>query len=326
MTSQTSTTQTSTMQIVIGAGPVGWTIAEKLAERGTPVRVLTRSGRGPNHPLVERLKVDATDAAAVTEAIGEATIVYHCMHGDQYSLASWQSELPAAEGVVLEAAGRNGGVVVFPESLYAYDTTIQPMRESSPRNATTGKRGVRTELLKLREESATHTVSVVASDFFGPRVLIAHGGERMVVPMLKGRTVSVLGSATTAHSFTYIGDLATAMITAGEDPRHWDRVLHAPTGPAITQRELAQAFAKAAGMPSAKVMVIPGWLLQLAGRVHVPTREMAEMAYQFTKPFVMDSLASEEQLGLRATPLSEAAATTVRWWRAKQAAPTAVPA
>ena len=43
-------------------------------------------------------------------------------------------------------------------------------------------------------------------------------------------------------------------------------------------------------------------------------RELAETLYQFERPFVMDSAASEAALGLQPTPLTEAAAATVAWW------------
>ncbi|MDJ0114652.1 NAD-dependent epimerase/dehydratase family protein, partial [Rhodococcus erythropolis] len=79
-----------------------------------------------------------------------------------------------------------------------------------PRNATGGKRGVRTALLRAREASATPTVSVVASDFFGPRVRTAHAGERMVLKVMAGKKIRVIGSADQPHSFTYIPDLAAA--------------------------------------------------------------------------------------------------------------------
>ena len=46
-------------------------------------------------------------------------------------------------------------------------------------------------------------------------------------------------------------------------------------------------------------------------------RELAETLYQFDRPFVMDSAASQAALGLRPTPLPEAAAATVAWWRAQ---------
>lgn len=43
------------------------------------------------------------------------------------------------------------------------------------------------------------------------------------------------------------------------------------------------------------------------------------MNYQFTKPFVMNSTASETLLGLAPTPIDQAARETVDWWRAEQA-------
>lgn len=43
-------------------------------------------------------------------------------------------------------------------------------------------------------------------------------------------------------------------------------------------------------------------------------REIAETLYQFQRPFVMKSAASQAALGLTPTPLQEAAAATVAWW------------
>ena len=45
----------SRLYVVTGAGPVGWTVAEQFAAAGRRVRVLTRSGSGPAHPLVEKI-------------------------------------------------------------------------------------------------------------------------------------------------------------------------------------------------------------------------------------------------------------------------------
>lgn len=308
------------LEIVTGAGPVGWTVAEQLADQGHRVRILTRSGSGPQHPSIERLKVDVSDAAAVEAAFADATAVYHCIHGSRYSADAWEKELPAAEQTVLTAAGRIGAVVVFPESLYSYDAGIQPMTEDNPRGATTGKPGVRTRLLQARAESATHTVSVVASDFFGPQVRTAIAGERMVPAVLAGKTQRLLGSADNAHSFTYVPDLAAAMIAAAHEPSAWDRVLHAPTAPALTQRRLVETFAAAGGVPAPKMSALPGWVFRAVGRVHGDTRELAEMMYQFEKPFVMASTETEALLRLSPTPLDEAAAATVAWWREQESA------
>jgi nucleoside-diphosphate-sugar epimerase len=40
----------------------------------------------------------------------------------------------------------------------------------------------------------------------------------------------------------------------------------------------------------------------------------------FTAPFVLDSTASEQRLGLAPTPMDDGLAATVAWWRAQQRA------
>ncbi|GAC1498256.1 MAG: NAD-dependent epimerase/dehydratase family protein [Pseudarthrobacter sp.] len=305
------------LHVVTGAGPVGWAVAEQLAGQGKHVKVLTRSGSGPVHSMVERLTVDVQDANQVKAAFAGATAVFHCIHGSSYTADAWQAELPRADQTVLAAAGEAGAVVVFPESLYSYSEPDRPMTEAGPRTAQGGKRGVRTELLRAREASPTNTVSVVAGDFFGPRVRSSHGGERMVAPVLAGKRLWVVGSADQPHSFTYVPDLAAAMVRAAQSPSLWNKVWHAPTGSAVTQRQLAAAFAEAGGVAPPKVAAMPGWALRILGVVSKDLREVAEMLYQFQKPFVMDSAASQAALGLRPTPLPEAAAATVAWWRAQ---------
>jgi len=303
------------LQVVNGAGPVGRTIAEQLAGSGHRVRVLTRSGNGPDHPLIERRKVDVSQPAALAAALDGATAVYHCIHGSRYSVKAWRAELPQAEETVLRAADAAGAVVVFPESLYSYGPVDRPMTEDMPRAATVGKLGVRTGLLNARAASSTPTVSVAASDFFGPHVRTAHAGERMVPAILAGKTIRVLASLDTPHSFTYVPDYAAAMIAAAGNRDLWNRVLHAPTGPAVTQRQLIEAFAGAGGVPVPKVSAIPVWALRATGLVSTQSRELAETAYQFQHPFVLDSSRSEQLLGQRPSPLAQAAADTVQWWR-----------
>ena len=310
----------NTVHVVTGAGPVGTTVATQLAHAGHRVRLLTRSGSGPDHHAIERRRVDlsVTDPRPLDEACDGAVAVHHCIHASRYAAATWRAELPAAEQQVLAAAGRAGAVVVFPESLYSYDRDAiaqGPISEDSPRTARGGKPGVRTDLLAARAASATPTVSVVASDFLGPHVRTSHAGERVVPAVLAGKRISVVGSLDQPHSWTYVPDLAAAMIRAAQDPTLWDRVLHAPTAAPLTQRQLITAIAEAGGVPMPKVGTLPVWLLRAVGAVHPDTRELAELGFQFTAPFVMDSTRSEQALGLAPTEPALALKETVAWWR-----------
>lgn len=300
--------------LVTGSGPVGTTVALALANNGHSVALATRSGGGPEHPGIRRMRADALDPGQVAGAMDGATAVFHCIHA-AYSAKAWTETLPRAEELVLAAAGERGIPVVFPESLYSYSHPGEPMAEDSPRNAAGGKRGVRTALMTARAASGTNTVSVVASDFYGPHVETAHAGARMLESVFSGRRLLAVGNPAMPHSFTYMPDLAAAMVRAAEREDLWNGVLHAPTAPPSSQRAVAEAYAAAAGLPAPKVTGMPGWILRAVGLAHPATRELAEMAYQFDDPFVMDSRRSEALLGLSPTPLADGARATVDWWR-----------
>jgi nucleoside-diphosphate-sugar epimerase len=47
-------------------------------------------------------------------------------------------------------------------------------------------------------------------------------------------------------------------------------------------------------------------------------RELEEVRYQFTRPFVLDSRAAQETFGLAPTPLADGLAAHVQWWAQRQ--------
>src|SRR5918993_4173715 len=218
----------SPVHVVTGAGPVGSTVAQQLADAGHHVRLLTRSGSGPDHALIERRRVDVSRPEALAEGFEGAVAVHHCIHGSAYDARVWRAELPAAERAVIAAAGRVGAVVVFPESLYAYGPVDGPITEDLPRTAAAGKLGVRTELLAQRDASPTPTVSVAASDFYGPLVRNAHAGERLVPTVLTGRTMRVMGSLAQPHSFTYVPTPPPPLSPPPRGPSRWAPSLTPP--------------------------------------------------------------------------------------------------
>ena len=232
---------------------------------GHAVRLLTRSGSGPEHPLIERRKVDVSQAGALAEHFDGAAAVYHCIHGSAYSAKAWRAELPAAEQAVLAAAGAAGAVVVFPESLYSYGPVDVPMTEDLPRDGDSRQARRSRGPAPGTGGVLDPTVSVAASDFYGPLVRTAHAGERLVPAVLSGKRVSMVGSLDQPHSFTYVPDLARAMIVAAKTPSLWGQVLHAPTAPAITQREMARRSHMRPVSPRRGCPSLPAWVLSWPG-------------------------------------------------------------
>ena len=94
--------------VVVGSGPVGTCTALLLAEAGSHVRVLTRSGGGPEHPLVERVAVDAADPSAMRQHATGATAIYNCANP---AYTRWDTDWPPIAAALLEAAASAGAVL-----------------------------------------------------------------------------------------------------------------------------------------------------------------------------------------------------------------------
>ena len=90
-------------QLVIGAGAIGTATAHLLADRGGRVRLVTRSGAGPEHPAIERVAADASDADAVSRLAAGVAVIYSCA-GPAYP--RWVTDWPPLAAALLRAAQR----------------------------------------------------------------------------------------------------------------------------------------------------------------------------------------------------------------------------
>lgn len=313
----TPTSRPTPDAVVIGYGPVGATIVEELLQSGAHVRVVTRSGSGPD--AAERVRADALDPDAVARAVGDAPVVHMSFHAPAYSAKVWAATLPRMERSVLDHARRTGARVVAPESLYAFDADAGPITARTPLRPRSRKGEVREALLAARSASGVRVVSVVAGDFVGPRVLMAHAGDRLLAPLLAGRTLRPVGDPDLPHAFTHVPDLARAMIAAGSLAGSGHEIVMAPSAGSITMRDLAAAMAAAAGVEVPRVSPMSPAFLRAVGLVVPSVREIAEIAYQFAQPFEVDARADQARLGLSATPWPRAAQETVAWWRGRSA-------
>jgi nucleoside-diphosphate-sugar epimerase len=305
--------------VIVGAGPVGAATAVELAERGHEVRLVSRRGRGPEHPGVERVAADAADGAALAGQLRGAAVLYNCANPSGYD--RWAVEWPPLAAALLTGAERAGCRLVVMGNLYAYGPVDGPLTPDLPLRATGTKGRMRAAMwrdaLEAQRQGRVEVTEARASDFIGPGPTDqAHLGERVVPRVLAGRTVRVLGAPDQPHSFSYLPDVARTLATLGTDERAFGRAWHVPSPPALTQAATVAALAAAAGRPAPKVVGLPRWALRTAGLVSAQVRELDEVRYQFERPFVLDATDTERTFGLRATAMDEVARATVEWWRA----------
>jgi nucleoside-diphosphate-sugar epimerase len=139
------------------------------------------------------------------------------------------------------------------------------------------------------------------SDYLG------HGSQSQLGPqalaaLRKGKTVWVLGDPDVIHTWTYTGDMARTLVAAATDPKGWGRPWHVPSHEARTLRQVVADLAAVEGVKMVPVRRISPGLLR-AGSLVVPIlRELPEVDHQHTRPWVMDSSAAQEILGVKPTP------------------------
>jgi nucleoside-diphosphate-sugar epimerase len=307
--------------LVIGSGPVGSGIAQRLADQGSPVTVLTRSGTGPAHPSITLVKGDAADAAALTRHAEGAATIFNCANPPYHR---WGTDWPPMHQAIMTAAERTGAVVAMMDNLYGFGADRpMPMKPTDPLLATGEKGSMRarmaTELLAAHTAGRLRATLARASDFYGPSVIESSFGERVVPRVLVGKKVSMLGRVDVPHSATYMPDVVATMVTIANDERAWGQAWHVPSAPAVSQRDTVQAFAAAAGT-TVQVGSVPNLALTVGGLFNPSLKALKEVLYQFEKPWIIDASLTEQTFGLAATPLSEGAAATVAWWRQRLAA------
>ncbi|MGW1376054.1 NAD-dependent epimerase/dehydratase family protein [Streptomyces sp. NPDC002446] len=308
------------LHVVIGFGPAGAATARLLVEKGHSVRVITTSGRSAE-PGIEHVALDATDRARLIEAVQGAAAIYSCAAPPYHR---WASTWPSLASSVCAAAEATGAVLVMLGNLYGYGPVDGPMTEDLPLAATGTKGRVRAAVWEqargLHEEGRIKAVEVRASDFFGPGVTDGgHLAARVIPRLLRGKPVSALGDPDAPHSWTYLPDVAAALVEVAGEERAWGRAWHVPTEPALSTREMVDRLAAQSGTGPVAVRRLSPAVLGVVSLLSPLIRELKEIRYQFDRPFVVDARAYEAEFAVRATPVDEQIKATVEWWRDRSA-------
>ncbi len=308
--------------VIAGAGQVGSEVARQLAGQGHEVVLVSRSGSGPDLPGIRRVAADVSDRERLTALTGGAAVLYNCVNPRYHE---WARDWPPLAASLLGAAETTGAGYVILGNLYVYAAPDRPMREGDPLNPPSVKGAIRVKVwrdaLAAHEAGRVRATEVRGSDYFGPGCLDqSHLGERFVPALLAGKTVRFAGDPAQPHSWTYVPDVARTLVAAGEGDRAWGRAWHVPTNEPMSVREVAERLCALAGVPDPGVKAMPHWLLRAAGLFSPMLGELEELRYQFVRPFVLDSGESQAALGLAPTPMDEALAATLAWWRDRLAA------
>jgi len=308
--------------VVFGTGQVGRPLIEQLTDAGHEVIAVNRSGRG-DLPGARLVGGDATDHDFTAGVCAGADVAYFCLNASHYQ--RWDTEFPPLQRGVLAGAARAGARLVVLDNLYSYGPphgrALVETMPAAPTSAKSSTRAAMTEEL-LRSHSAGDVEVVVgrASDYFGPGATLSALGESVFGPALTGKAAQVMGDPDQLHSYSYTPDVAAGLATLGSADDVTGEVWHLPVAPARTTRQLVEQVYGLNGQRP-RLLAAGSLTLRALGLVKPVMREYLHTLYQFTDPWVVDDAKYRARFGDPATPLDEALATTLDWYREARLAP-----
>lgn len=303
--------------VVFGTGQVGHPVVTQLVALGHEVVAVNRDGRG-SFPGAKVIGGDATDSAFTTMACAGADAVYFCLNAMNY--ARWDEEFPPLQRGVLAGAAAAGARLVVLDNLYAYGPPQgRDLVETMPPNPTSTKSATRAamtqELLAAHAAGQVQVVIGRASDYFGPGALVSALGETVFGTALTGRTAQVMGDPDQLHSYSYTPDVAAGLVTLGTAAGAVGQTWHLPVAsPRTTRQIIEQVYAMEGHRP--RTLAAGRTTLRVIGLVKPAMREYLHTLYQFTDRWVVDDRKFGTAFGHAATPLDDALATTLAWYRA----------
>lgn len=293
--------------LVVGAGAVGRHVAQLLAARGSQVVVATRSGTDTGIDSVQHVALDASDPDALSSAAAGAAVLYNCANPADYTI--WETVWPPLAAALLTAAERSGATLASTGNLYPYGPVDAPMVESMPDAATDHKGRLRarmwTDAKSWHEAGRIRAVEVRGSDYMGTGVGSNGHISRQVPGALRGRRAWMLGRTDVPHTFTDVLDVARTLVAAAEDETAHGRTWHVPSNPAVSQTTALTDVLSSVGAPSVRTTAIPTIALRAMARFVPMMREIDEMSYQWTAPYVLDDSAARAHFGIEPTPWAE---------------------
>ena len=306
------------LNVVLGAGAIGRAIVEELARRTSRVRVVNRSGDAVVPDGVEVVAADLSDPAEAERAIAGASVAYHTVNPPYHR---WVELFPPIHTAIIAGASRAGARLVMADNLYMYGRSNgEVMTERSPVDPATPKGELRArmaaELLDAHRRGDIEVAIGRASDYFGPGGLTSQMGERVFGRLVSGEKAQLIGDPDTRHTYTYLPDIGRALITLGAAPAAAGDVWHIPSPPPLTTRHFVDAIADHLGEHPG-ISVMPAAMLAVLSWFSPMLRAVREEAYQLQSDWIVDDGKYREAFGHGETPLDEALAATLEWFRSR---------
>jgi nucleoside-diphosphate-sugar epimerase len=293
------------MQTILGSsGIIGTEVAKALHKSYTKeIRLVSRNPKQVN-PTDQLFRADLLDRDQVRQAVKGSEVVY-LTAGIQYSAKVWAEQWPVIMHNVIEACKEQKAKLVFFDNVYTYGKVDGWMTEETPYNPCSKKGEIRLKIVnELMDEVTKGNLQALiarAADFYGPDTPLSFVNVMVFENLAKNKKPQWMVDANKKHSFTYTPDAGLATAILGNTPSAYNQVWHMPTyRNALTGKEFITLAANAFNLKLA-YMVLPKWMVQMAGLFNHNIKEAVEMLYQSKSDYLFDSSKFEKAFGFKPT-------------------------
>lgn len=309
--------------VVLGAGPLGVSLARQLAASGVEASLHSIMGNPAyDMPGTRPDSVDGTDAAVLRDMMRGADVAYLLLNAHY---VDWYDLFPPRLEAAISASEATGTRLIYHDDLYMYGPNPQTLTESTPNSSRTRKGRLRADMARtfLDAVATGRVIGAIgrSADMYGPGALNSSFnstlGQRHFYPLLDGGPVAVLGDVDEPHTYSFVPDVAKGLMTLAMSSGTDGEVWHLPAAPTLSHRRLLTiAFELVGRSPRIRSSSLSALFLRMIGVFQKDVREVAEMLYQYERPLRMSHQKFEERFGVEVTPHRDALQVTLDWYRA----------
>lgn len=304
-----------TRSLVIGGTLfIGRALVRRLVERGDEVTLLHRGRSNPFAGKTDEIHCDRNDIAGMKKALaGRAfDVVYDNVYDWQRGTTAEQVEA----AVTAVAKGLRRYVFVSSVAVYRPGENLSEdaplIAADEPEDYPRNKANTERMLFRLHAETGFPAVTLRPPYVYGPENPFyreAFFWDRL----LDGRPILVPGDGSREMQFVLADDLARAAIAAADTDASNGRAYNVCNDRTVTQNELVEALARAAGRKARTVHLPRERLLEMGGGLFAPPYYFAQ--YFDMSPIAQDNSRARRELGFEPTEFEVGLAQAFDWYR-----------
>jgi nucleoside-diphosphate-sugar epimerase len=142
-------------------------------------------------------------------------------------------------------------------------------------------------------------------------------GSRVFGNAVAGKHADFIGNPDLLHTYSYVPDIATGLVTLGSDDRAVGQIWHLSGPETLTTRAVLELVANEVNH-RVGIRHVPKLMLSVLGLASPMMRGLAEMSYEFEQPFVLDTSKYEATFATATTPLATAISDTIAWYQTQR--------